>query len=237
MSQGSKNKRGMKRLKVLHEQLDETMLEAEKKFREEGTPIRCHAGCSACCRQVVTITIPEAMVILEPIFKDPMKKRLYLKYVLPKVQEQCEMATHPGMNTSRWFTEEIPCIWLDGPSGKCKVYEQRPAACRVHAVVSDPEQCKPPRGTIAKVGVANWLQAMMFDSLEAARDIGLNVVGLAPMPIAIYWATMIFEKGPKAFHEQIKGTAHEYDSSNAAFWARKYVTDEKMTGFLKTLMD
>jgi len=48
-----------------------------------------------------------------------------------------------GFEQAGYFHEQHACVFLDPRSCDCSIYAERPTSCRLHFVVSDPEQCSP----------------------------------------------------------------------------------------------
>jgi len=94
--------------------------------------ISCKAGCSACCHQQIDITESEAILLASLIENG-------VKIDFKKLEEQ---AAFNGDEDDWWRLpkEKNACIFLD-ENKNCKVYENRPLACRKYFVVSPPEVC------------------------------------------------------------------------------------------------
>lgn len=188
--------------------------------------IQCKKGCSACCKQAVTLSVPEALAMLEPLLYDPMRRLWYLNTVYPKVAKQAKMCLFDQVNVQTWFEREIACVFLK--DDRCAIYENRPAACRVHMVVSDPAQCQPPRHQpIMKVDINNWFQAAEYEAYQTEREIGLTAQ-IAPMPVALAWATLAIKEGTEALRREL--SAHKVFSNDelaALWWAVRFTSREQ----------
>lgn len=88
-----------------------------------GAEMQCAAGCSACCRQRLTITGVEAAAIVAWARTRPAAERAAIA-----------AAAASGAADA--------CSAL-GPDGRCRIYEARPLVCRSHGV---PVRMKSPRG-------------------------------------------------------------------------------------------
>lgn len=112
--------------------------------------IGCRRGCSFCCYQFVTLTVPEAKE-LAPLVK---KERLH------RIQGQRKW----GMSDFG-YNEESKCVFL-GDDGACEVYEKRPLACRVvHAF--DPNECE--RRTTGKFWYHHAMESALTLYWRAAK--------------------------------------------------------------------
>lgn len=118
----------------------------------------CRAGCDACCRYLVSLSVPEAFRIREEVFALPAEKRRMVldgfitasQTVLnargPVTSRPAESAEAPLERTdllqelSDWYAAlSLDCPMLDGSS--CGMYDRRPLVCREHLVTHAPSQC------------------------------------------------------------------------------------------------
>jgi Fe-S-cluster containining protein len=86
--------------------------------------IACRAGCDHCCHQVVSITPPEALAIVEYLRKTLAQDEL--ARVAARVSRAHEQTR--GLSVSERYSSDHPCPFLE--SGRCSIYEARPLACR-----------------------------------------------------------------------------------------------------------
>jgi Fe-S-cluster containining protein len=114
--------------------------------------VPCAPGCAACCERAVVLTWAEADLIVAQ-HPDVVAE------VLPELERHNTLLAELGAGRAartlsdtsaqeehsellaRWFTQRVPCAFLDAASKHCRVYESRPLACRSHAVTSPPEVC------------------------------------------------------------------------------------------------
>lgn len=130
---------GPDRARGIHEHIDEAMKKefADNKHAEK---ITCKKGCSYCCHLIVGVTSDEAD-LLAGLVKDGLeidRSLLGLQAGWP------EVAGH-------WYVQkpsENKCVFLSD-SGACRVYENRPAACRLYTSVEDPKSCDATTGSVA----------------------------------------------------------------------------------------
>lgn len=125
---------GPDRARLVHKDVDVAIKEHHEKEPEEAAGIRCRSGCNACCYTAVGVTKDEAELLAERVVKG-------VKIDVPRLMRQQEAAR----DDKAWFTDEIAhkdraCVFL-GEDGKCKVYEDRPSACRKYFVFTDPKFC------------------------------------------------------------------------------------------------
>ena len=86
--------------------------------------VACKAGCDHCCYQVVNVTPPEALAIVDHLRTKLSEAELVR--VVARVAEAHERAR--GLSSAERFSPEHPCPFLE--SAQCSIYEVRPLACR-----------------------------------------------------------------------------------------------------------
>ena len=134
---------------LAHRVIDVAVAEATKR----GESVSCKAGCGACCRQLVPISLTEARAIaaLVAAMPEPRRSRVRARFadasgrleragLLDELRKFDEMPTewHRTIH-ARYFPLRIPCPFLDDES--CSIHPQRPVVCREYLVTSPPEHC------------------------------------------------------------------------------------------------
>jgi Fe-S-cluster containining protein len=207
----SKVNRISKHFEALHRRLDEVMIEAEKKFT-----INCKKGCSSCCKQAVTLSVPEAIAMIAPIIFNNNRLRYYIKNTFPKIKQQSQWCFSGKVNVQSWFEREISCVFLQ--NDLCTVYSTRPSTCRVHAVMSSPELCSPPRkACLSKVDVVNWCSATE-DLVDRVGRENQVTTQMAPLPVAVLWATTAMLRGGDYLRRELGESPIFSDDKLAAMW-------------------
>ncbi len=92
--------------------------------RAPAGAVACKAGCDHCCHQVVGVTAPEALAIVQ-----------HLQATL-SAAELASFAAHlgalleraRGLTAQQRFSPDHPCPFLR--SARCSIYEVRPLSCR-----------------------------------------------------------------------------------------------------------
>lgn len=136
---------------------------AARQAAEGGHPISCKAGCGACCRQMVPISIFEAQALGQWIRALPEEQQRALEArfhqtllslkdtgIIQRLIEEdwfADSETALGMAVD-YFHLGIPCPFLVDES--CSIHPIRPLSCREYLVTSPPALCDDP----AKNGVA-----------------------------------------------------------------------------------
>jgi len=130
----------------------------------EGRTISCKAGCGACCRQLVDISVIEALSLADMVAAMPRERqravrRRFVDAVqrleavglldpgLPRGQRTLQVeidgdATREVIARAlgrRYFAQGIPCPFLENES--CGIHPERPLVCREYHVTSPPEHC------------------------------------------------------------------------------------------------
>jgi Fe-S-cluster containining protein len=159
-----------------------------------GMHVSCKAGCGACCRQIVPISIFEAEALTNWIRSLPEQRQ----------QELTERFHHAllklaagglieRMVTEDWLAEteaarqlaldylyqRVPCPFLEDES--CSIHSIRPLICREYLVSSPPEHCSDP----ATLQVAPIRMPLSFSRI-------LNAVGAIVERDSRGWIPLVF---------------------------------------------
>jgi Fe-S-cluster containining protein len=128
-----------------------------------GLTISCKAGCGACCRQMVPVSIFEAQAMADWIRNLPEEQRGELEVrfhrvllalrdsgMLKRLVEEDWFADDDTslLMATDYFRLSQPCPFLENES--CSIHAIRPLSCREYLVTSPSELCADP----AKNGVA-----------------------------------------------------------------------------------
>jgi hypothetical protein len=86
--------------------------------------VACKAGCDHCCHQMVGVTVPEALTILDYLQKTRSPAEL------ESITRQIAIAheQRKSLSSNERFSPDHPCVLLVG--GHCSIYEVRPLSCR-----------------------------------------------------------------------------------------------------------
>jgi hypothetical protein len=141
----------------------------------------CRMGCNSCCYQYTMATLIEGQNIATAVLRSPDWAQL-----LERLAERARAMAVPGGDREAYFRQQVPCALL-GDDGLCRVYEQRPAACRFHYVVSPPALCGATNTTepVQKLD----LYALEASVWEAEKQVTSEVV-CAPLPLAVLWGCL-----------------------------------------------
>ncbi len=196
---------------ALHGHLDQVILDAGKNFE-----ISCTKGCSACCKQAVTLSVPEAIALIAPIIFDPNRARYYFNMTYPKVKEQAKRCMSGDVTVQSWFESELHCVFLQ--NDLCTLYDTRPSTCRVHSVMSPSALCSPPRNEVlSKVDIVGWVDATKDVTLRVSRECHITSQ-IAPLPVAVMWATIAMKGGVDYLSRELSGHRIFSDDNLAVLW-------------------
>lgn len=133
-----------------------------KKTQMNEEHIPCRQGCSACCRYIVPVSIPEAFRMREELLARPASQQklmqrsclLAARRILKRKPTKllAKQATENQSNDiaglkalADWYAAlNVPCPFHC--MGICTVYGQRPIACREHLVKGSARACSGRRG-------------------------------------------------------------------------------------------
>jgi Fe-S-cluster containining protein len=190
----------------------------------EGKSISCKAGCGACCRQLVPISVVEARSLAELVASMPPKRRAELRRRFQEAVRRLEKAglldarakkgrlallstAAPGESgfenvSKRYFAEQIACPFLEDES--CSIYADRPLVCREYNATTPAEWC---RELSARVETAPRPARMSEVLAETASALTGHDFPCIPLTLSLEWS--------EAHGKSLAGT-HD---GEAMFWA------------------
>lgn len=177
---------------------------ATRRAHRDGERVSCRAGCGACCRHLVPISVLEAAALVEAIASLPADRRARVERRFAEAVRRMEDlglldATAPSGRASlrspappgttaweeasrRYFEAGIPCPLLEEEC--CSLYEHRPLVCREYLAVTPAERCQtwgPGVRTVAR-------PVRMSEALgEVARGLGHGESPCIPLALALEW--------------------------------------------------
>ncbi|MGA7342207.1 MAG: YkgJ family cysteine cluster protein [Terracidiphilus sp.] len=122
-----------------------------------GSPISCRAGCAACCRQMVPVSLFEAEALTEWMRSLPEEQQAQLAArfhralsalrdagVIDKIiKEDWVLEEDPTTQLAiDYFHAYVACPFLEDEN--CTIHPFRPLACREYLVTSPPALCQDP---------------------------------------------------------------------------------------------
>ncbi len=178
-----------------------------ERVEAQGRKITCRKGCGACCRQLVPVSLVEALALSDLVDAMPAGRQALVRQRFADALARLEQAglldakeprgrrallfrdgTEPlkvfGDIARRYFIQGISCPFLENES--CSIHGQRPLVCREYHVTSPAEFC----ATADKQRVEAVKSPLrMADVLAetAGRVLGM-VPGCVPLVLALEWA-------------------------------------------------
>lgn len=173
---------------------------------DRGHSVSCRAGCGACCRQLVPISVVEARSLAQVVAKLPRPRReVVLKRfaaALAKLEQSGLLPPRAGEPRTallsrvegdeatvwadvsrRYFELQIACPLLE--KEKCSIYDDRPLVCREYLVTSDPELCSSIDGGVRPVPRPAFPSRGLAGAAERLDDLPPASI---PLVLALEWA-------------------------------------------------
>jgi Fe-S-cluster containining protein len=138
---------------------DDSLLTAiSEQLGAEGLSVSCKAGCGACCRQMVPLSIFEAEALaawiatMDPATREILAQRFHqalLKLasggIIDRLVTEDWLADTDSARQLAldYFYQRVPCPFLQDES--CSIHPIRPLVCREYLVTSDPARCADPK--------------------------------------------------------------------------------------------
>ena len=132
--------------------LDDRVVDlAVRQAAKAGGGVSCKSGCGQCCRQLVPVSAPEAIYIMETVFSEGNSRSGVYKDRFSEIRDRLEkdgfwpklMHIDPAKDQSalaaEYWLRRIPCPFLLNDS--CSIYSARPCICREYNVTSSPKLC------------------------------------------------------------------------------------------------
>ena len=188
-------------LPSIHPLADALVEAAVHAVRREGKAISCRAGCGACCRQLVPISLVEAQFLAELVAGWPEERRgrvmrrfqeavasLRAAGLLERVgaaQQGQGASDHEKTELARdYFRAQVACPFLEAES--CSIHPDRPLSCREYLVTSPAARCETPGlGVIEKVPLYVKPTQVLFRFHDGE---GRGEVRWVPLVLAMQWA-------------------------------------------------
>jgi Fe-S-cluster containining protein len=166
-----------------------------------GRKVSCSKGCGVCCRQLVPLSPPEAIMLVELVISMPKDirtliqnrfatavrqlERSVLLEKLARLQEPSSLSDEDMQAlTKEYFLQQIPCPFLENEC--CSIYEFRPSRCREYLVISPPKHCHDPyTQRIDRLPVSIRLSEALSRMWAEATQ---NPPQLIPLILALKWS-------------------------------------------------
>lgn len=200
-------------LKRMYEKIDPV---AQKTAKEMGAT--CERSCSDCCSLLATMTLAEGVLVAENILKRN-DWRDWIHKLVSAAKEFC----YVGITKANYFDKKVPCVFL-GQGKLCQIYEDRPATCRYHYVVSDPTQCSPgvKGGETAVIDMLELEKPVWALSIQLGQQLGMGLPICGPIPLVVLGCiVLIIQKGEDS--EFVIEAVKELPTPTV--WMQEYATE------------
>ncbi len=203
----------------------------------EGRTVSCRAGCGACCRQLVAISLPEAQSLTDAVGRMPPDRQAEIRRRFADATARLEAAglldpqeprgdrhliqsdstNVPGHLSVayRYFQQRIACPFLENES--CGIYEDRPLVCREYLVTSPAADCaKLYELPVARIETPLHMCDAMVQLTTRVTGIPIEAI---PLVLSLEWAEHHpgaldrEQDGLELLRQLIETTEAEYRSS------------------------
>ena len=211
-------------LPVLHSISSNIIDSTVRVVESEGFTISCRAGCGACCRQIVPLSIFEAEYLAAWIRTLPSERRAQLAVrfhaalltlsasgILARLDEHQAILGTPESKPLAldYLAQRVACPFLENES--CSIHPIRPVICREYLVTSPAEFCSAPtRETVTPVPLPIKLSTPLY---RIGAHLENNSRGRIPLVFLFAWmksnatpGDSVAAPGPELLHEFIKLT-------------------------------
>lgn len=195
----------------IYAELDVTLDDISKRAK-----VTCKVGCAHCCELLAMMTFSEAVLVAEKILEKPDWKD-----IAQKLKAQAEKACFDGISEAAYFDRRVRCAFLSDDN-TCQIYAIRPACCRYHVVISDPDLCKfENRKSERAVVDLRQLESIVWDfSSRVCATIGIPPFVSAPIPVMALHTMLAIAEEEEARSFLLELTK---DIPNPVDWLHKYV--------------
>lgn len=182
---------------------------------QEGTPISCRAGCGACCRQMVPVSLFEAEALTAWMRTLPDERRAELEQrfhrallalrdagVIDNILSSDWVLAEEGATQLAidYFHAGVACPFLENES--CSIHPMRPLSCREYLVTSPPELCQDPsKHAVAGVRLPLKLSRVLYAFGQRMEQ---DPRGWIPLVFLLAWG-----KSGAAPGEYVAGTGEQ----------------------------
>jgi Fe-S-cluster containining protein len=199
--------------------------------KDEGRTVSCRAGCGACCRQLVAISVFEAEALAEWIRALPPEEQAELRGrfdaallalrdagMLARIDAQhwgglseSERREQVSKLALDYIQLRVPCPFLREES--CSIHPIRPLVCREYLVTSPPEFCTyPTRDRVSGVEIPLKLSSVLH---RLAHEADFSSRGWIPLIYLFEWMRLearpgdtVHAIGPELLHRVINKLAN-----------------------------
>ncbi len=187
--------------------------------RAAGSPISCRAGCGACCRQLVPVSLFEAEALTDWLNSLPEERLAVLRerfhHALSALRDAGVIDSilddnwrldeeHSTKLAVDYFHAGVACPFLESES--CSIHPMRPLSCREYMVTSPPELCQDPSVySVAGVQLPLRISRALYAFGEQIEEHGR---GWIPLVFLLAWGKggarpgeSVADNGPELFRK------------------------------------
>lgn len=184
-----------------------------------GSPISCRAGCGACCRQLVPVSLFEAEALTDWLNSLPEERLTVLRERFHRALSALRDAgVIDSILDDNWRLDEerstklaidyfhagVACPFLENES--CSIHPMRPLSCREYMVTSPPELCQDPSvHSVAGVQLPLRISRALYAFGEQIEE---NRRGWIPLVFLLAWGKTgarpgegVADSGPELFRK------------------------------------
>lgn len=184
---------------IAHEIIGFAVEQAER----DGRKVSCCAGCGACCRQLVVISLAEAAALAELVANLPVERQTVIRQRFADALARLEAAglldaaeprgdrhlIQPMLSGElplavRYFRLQIACPFLEDES--CSIHPDRPLVCREYLVTSPAERCtRLFQEPIETIELPVHVESAMVRTIHRIAHAPVEAI---PLVLALEWA-------------------------------------------------
>lgn len=167
-------------------------------LHQDQETVACCKYCSACCKYLIPLSIPEAFRLNDEIMAMPEQfRQQYTQSFVDaaeKILRREDKSLDPDDSStkqseideiSKWYSKlELSCPMLF--DDLCTLYDQRPLACREHIVTGSSELC--PIGSVGEPRVVRMPVSILDVLGELTAELTDSEVEAVILPLAMPWA-------------------------------------------------
>jgi len=187
---------------------DQLSARAAIRDSRDGHAVSCRAGCGACCKQMVPLSVPEVFHLAEQVEVLPPRRRAFIEERFRQARERVErsdiaeaLLAEPydelaAMGAALpYFRLGVDCPFLEDQS--CSAYADRPTICRQYVVTTPAAWCvDPDRHPVRQIPIPTPVSRPLA---RVAAELTGASPRLVPLTLALRWAEEHRELGARTW--------------------------------------
>lgn len=168
-------------------------------FGEEE--FHCAPGCGYCCHLRVSISVAEALIILDYLREHDLQHQ-YEERVNTLRESLAQRAVS---DNSWWLENSVPCLFLEQKTVSCTIYEVRPFTCRAYHSL-DVQRCETGFFNRAETAIPCYPDFKRSRELySVAFELALAELGLQSAQFELSSTIGLFLQSPDLVHQWAQG--------------------------------